>query len=146
VTDVVAPCSGRIVPIEKISDPVFSAQMLGPGVGIAPEASEMTVVAPIAGRVVKAMPHAFVVMAGSVGVLTHLGIDTVQLQGEGFTVLADEGKAVQAGDPMVRWRPGVVAARGIDSTVIVVAMDRPAGSVEVLAEGPVVEGDLLFRV
>ena len=108
MTDVVAPCSGRIVPIEKISDPVFSAQMLGPGVGIAPEASEMTVVAPIAGRVVKAMPHAFVVMAGSVGVLTHLGIDTVQLQGEGFTVLADEGQAVQAGDPMVRWRPGAV--------------------------------------
>ncbi len=47
---------------------------------------------------------------------------------------------------MVRWRPGAVAARGIDPTVIVVAMDRPAGSVEVLAEGPVVEGDLLFRV
>ncbi len=50
-------------------------------------------------------PHAFVVLGDGVGVLVHLGINTVRLEGAGFEVLATQGADVAAGDPMVRWDP-----------------------------------------
>ena len=80
--------------------------MVGPGVAIDPDPGEVTVVSPIAGKVVKVHPHAFVVLgADGVGVLVHLGINTVRLEGKGFEVLVEQGSTVEAGDPMVRWDP-----------------------------------------
>ena len=67
--------------------------MVGPGVAIEPDPGETTVVSPIAGKVVKVHPHAFVVLgADGVGVLVHLGINTVRLEGKGFEVLVDPGR------------------------------------------------------
>ena len=74
--------------------------MVGPGVAIEPDPGEVTVVSPIDGTVVKILPHAFVVLASSgVGVLVHLGINTVRLDGAGFEVLGRQGATVRAGDP-----------------------------------------------
>ena len=70
-------------------------------------------VSPIAGKVVKVHPHAFVVLgADGVGVLVHLGINTVRLEGKGFEVLAEQGATVAAGDPMVRWDPATISGDG----------------------------------
>lgn len=147
MTEVLSPCPGRAFPIAEVGDPVFSSQMLGPGVGIEPEASRTTTIAPIPGTLVKIMPHAFVVLGSDgVGVLTHLGINTNTLKGEGFDVVGVEGATVQAGDPMVTWDPSTVSGDNIATTVIVVAMDRPADSVDVQADGRVGAGDVLFRV
>jgi sugar PTS system EIIA component len=148
VTEVLAPCPGRVVPLSATGDPVFAAEMVGPGVAIDPEPGQSTVVSPIAGKVVKVHPHAFVVLGSDgVGVLVHLGINTVRLEGKGFEVLVEQGSSVVAGDPMVRWDPAAITGEDISTMVPVVAMDRPKGSVPAPAEGSVAAiGDVLFTV
>jgi len=147
VTDVLAPCPGRLIPITDTPDPVFSAEMVGPGVAIDPEPGETTVLAPISGKVVAMHPHAFVVLGrDGVGVLVHLGINTVKLEGAGFEVLVQKGDTVAVGDPMVRWDPATITGEGLSPIVPVVAMDRPKGSVPQPVPGPVKAGDLLFAL
>jgi PTS system glucose-specific IIA component len=145
---VLAPCPGRVVPLTSVDDPVFAAEMVGPGVAIDPDPGEVTVVSPVAGTVVKLHPHAFVVLHPSgVGVLVHLGINTVRLEGRGFEVLATEGATVAAGDPMVRWDPATISGDDISTVVPVVAMDRPKGSVPApTADAVAVTGEPLFTI
>jgi sugar PTS system EIIA component len=145
---VLAPCGGRLVAMTDVPDPVFAAEMVGPGIAIDPEPHEATVVSPIAGKVVKMLPHAFVVLGDEgVGVLVHLGINTVRLEGKGFEVLASQRATVGAGDPMVRWDPTTITDEDMSTMVIVVAMDRPKGSVPPPDDGAVAAaGDLLFTV
>lgn len=146
---VLAPCAGRVIAMADVPDPVFAEEMVGPGVAIEPEPGPTTVVSPIAGTVLKVLPHAFVVLGDGVGVLVHLGINTVRLEGEGFDVLATQGSDVAAGDPMIRWDPsGLPASAGgqdVSAVVPVVVMDAPRGSVTSDALGTsVAAGDLLF--
>jgi len=147
-TQVLAPCPGRVLALADAPDPVFASEMVGPGVAIDPDPGEVTVVSPIAGKVVKVHPHAFVVLGSDgVGILVHLGINTVRLEGAGFEVLATQGSTVQAGDPMVRWDPSTISGEDISTVVPVVAMDRPKGSVPAPAEGArATVGQLLFTV
>jgi sugar PTS system EIIA component len=146
--DILAPCPGRLVAMTDVPDPVFAAEMVGPGIAIDPEPRETTVVSPIAGKVVKMLPHAFVVLGDQgVGILVHLGINTVRLEGKGFEVLATQRATVQAGDPMVRWDPTAITDEDMSTMVIVVAMDRPMGSVPPPAEdAEAAAGDVLFTV
>jgi phosphotransferase system IIA component len=122
--------------------------MVGPGVAIEPDPGPATVVSPIAGRVLKVHPHAFVVLGGDgVGVLVHLGINTNRLDGEGFEVLATQGDTVDVGTPMVRWDPSAISGEGISTVVPVVAMDRAKGSVPAPAgDRRVTPGELLFSL
>jgi PTS system glucose-specific IIA component len=146
-TDVLAPCPGRLMSITDTPDPVFAQEMVGPGVAIDPAPGETTVVSPIAGRLLKIHPHAFVVLADDgVGILVHLGINTVRLEGKGFDVLATEGDRVEAGTPMVRWDPSSITDPDMSPVVPVVAMDRPKGSVPAPQAVTVAAGDLLFSV
>jgi sugar PTS system EIIA component len=147
MTRVLAPCSGRLVALADVPDPVFSSEMVGPGVAIDPGPDPVTAVSPIAGTLVKVHPHAFVVLGDDrVGVLVHLGIDTVRLEGRGFEVLAEQGSTVAAGDPVVRWDPSTLED-GMSPLVPVVAMDRPKGSVPAPADGATVAtGDVLYDV
>ena len=143
-----APCPGRVLPLSACSDPVFSGEMVGPGLLIDPTPGETDVVSPIGGTVVKVHPHAFVV-AGSdgVAVLVHLGINTVKLEGAGFTVLTEQGATVEAGEAMVRWDPATITAEGMTTEVPVVLLDRPAGSVPAPADGATVDtGDTLVTI
>jgi PTS system glucose-specific IIA component len=148
VTTVLAPCPGRLVPLAEVPDPVFAAEMVGPGVAIDPDPGDVTVVSPIAGTAVKVHPHAFVVLgADGLGVLVHLGINTVRLEGRGFEVLADEGGLVDEGAPMVRWDPSTISGPDISPMVLVVALDRPPGSVPAPEPGGVaVTGQALFII
>jgi PTS system glucose-specific IIA component len=146
VTEVLAPCAGTVLALADVPDPVFSAEMVGPGVAVDPVRAETTVVAPIGGKVLKALPHAFVVLGtDGTGVLVHLGIDTVRLEGEGFEVLVDEGATVAAGDPVVRWNPTDVEAGGRSPVIPVCVMDGPKGAVtSPLAGTSAATGDVLF--
>ncbi len=145
VRQVLAPVGGQVVPLADVPDPVFAEEMVGPGAAIEPTGEVVDVVAPVAGRIVKLHPHAFVVLSDDgVGVLVHLGIDTVRLEGRGFTLLASEGDTVGEGDAVVRWDPSTVE-QGMSTTVPVVLMDRPKGSVDV-APHPVAAGEPLFDV
>ncbi len=103
-------------------------------------------VSPIDGTLLKLHPHAFVVVgAGERGVLVHLGIDTVQLEGRGFTLLAEEGATVRAGQALVRWDPAAVRDGGRSPVCPVVALEASADALsdlvdagEVAAGAPVV--------
>ncbi len=95
MTEVLAPVAGRLLPLSAVPDEVFAGEMVGSGVAIEPsvpaDGAEAVVVAPVTGTVLKLHPHAAIILASDgVGVLVHIGIDTVNLNGEGFTLLAAE--------------------------------------------------------
>jgi glucose-specific phosphotransferase system IIA component len=147
MTQVLAPLAGRLLPLSEVPDPVFAVEMVGPGVAVDPSGDQVTVVAPIAGTVVKAHPHAFIVLgADGVGVLVHLGIDTVRLEGKGFELHVTDGVTVAAGDPVVTWDISVTRAEGLSPVVPVVAMDQPKGSIPAPDGGMVSVGELLYEL
>jgi len=143
-----APLAGVVTAMADVPDPVFGAELVGPGLAIDPARDEeVGVVAPIDGTIVKIHPHAFVVASpDGRAALVHLGLDTVQLAGAGFTVVAAEGDEVRAGDVVVTWRPAEVEAGGRSPICPVVALDGTAGAVvPVAAVGSSVGvGDDLF--
>jgi PTS system N-acetylglucosamine-specific IIA component len=141
-----SPVAGRLVGLAGVPDPVFSGAMVGPGTAVDPLPEPAAVGSPIDGTLVKLHPHAFVVLSdGGRGVLVHLGIDTVQLGGEGFELLVEEGAAVTAGQPLVRWDPAAVAASGRSPVCPVVALDATGDALRELREdGEVAPGDQLF--
>lgn len=142
---VLAPVAGTVVGLAAVPDPVFAQALVGPGTAIDPAREPGTAVAPVDGTIAKLHPHAFVVVtAEGRGVLVHLGIDTVNLKGEGFETLAAEGDKVAAGDPLVRWNPADVEARGLSPVCPVVALDAAADALALAPEGPVGVGAELF--
>jgi PTS system N-acetylglucosamine-specific IIA component len=141
-----APVAGRAVRLADVPDEVFAQGLVGPGTAINPKPAPDDALAPVSGLLAKLHPHAFVVVAeGGRGVLVHLGIDTVQLRGAGFELLAKEGEPVAAGQPMVRWDPAAVAASGRSPLCPVVALDAPWSALSAVVEqGEVAAGGPLF--
>lgn len=110
---VLAPLDGMVIDLEMVPDEVFAQKMVGDGVAIDPSGS--VAVAPVSGQLVKLFPggHAFGISTdGGVELIVHLGLDTVELQGEGFERLATEGQAVVAGTPIVRFDRAAIEHRG----------------------------------
>ena len=94
----VAPVTGEYLPLSEVSDPVFSQGVMGDGYAVNPTAG--TIVAPVAGTIalIQDTLHAFMLRTDNGGeVLVHIGIDTVELGGEGFTKIANVGDKVEAG-------------------------------------------------
>lgn len=146
MTSVTSPLAGRAIGLTAVPDPVFSGAMVGPGTAIDPAREPSEAVAPVDGIVVSLHPHAFVVVDDQGhGVLTHLGIDTVQLNGEGFELLVNKGDTVQRGQSIVRWDPAGVEAAGKSPICPIVALEATAESLSGLVEdGDVKAGDALF--
>ncbi|HEV3462603.1 MAG TPA: PTS glucose transporter subunit IIA [Actinomycetota bacterium] len=144
---VLAPLPGRVLPLSEVPDPVFAGAMVGPGAAVDPPRGPVQAVAPVDGRIAKLHPHAFVVVTSSGrGVLVHLGIDTVQLEGEGFRLLAAEGEEVSAGTPLVEWDTAAVEAGGRSPVSPVIALDAPPEAIgETVTGGQVEAGAELFR-
>jgi PTS system glucose-specific IIA component len=140
-----APVAGTIVPMTDVPDPVFAEEMVGPGLAVLPVLEPGVAVSPVDGRVSTLHPHAYVVVAGDRGVLVHLGIDTVRLDGAGFELLTEAGATVACGQPMVRWNPAAVQKGGLSPVCPVVALDATAGELSGLASGSVSSGSTLFR-
>jgi glucose-specific phosphotransferase system IIA component len=130
-TSVIAPVGGRAVPLQDVPDPVFSQGMVGYGAAIDPPRGVVDAVAPVSGKILKLLPHAYIVMTpDNVGILVHLGLDTVQLKGEGFTTHVSQGDDVTAGQVIITYDVPAVAAKGLNPIVPVVVMDeREQGNV-----------------
>ena len=133
---VLAPVAGTVVAMADVPDPVFAGEIVGPGLAIDPTRDGVVVVvAPVAGTVVKLHPHAFVIQSDARrGALVHLGLDTVQLGGEGFTLHAREGQVVEAGDDVISWDPGQVESGGRSPICPVVALQGAPDDITALAE------------
>lgn len=145
---VLSPIAGRVLPLAEVPDPVFAGQMVGSGAAVEPPAGEMfDVVSPVAGKVIKLLPHAFVVVESSGrGVLTHVGIDTVKLKGEGFKLLIAQGDTVEAGAPVMRVDPTAALAAGYSMVSPVVVLDTKPDTATLAAAGTVAAGEQLFSL
>ena len=144
-----APLTGRLVPLAQVPDPVFSAGTVGPGVGIDP--SEGRLVAPAPGRVEYIFPggHALTMTTASgLELILHLGIDTVRLAGQGFTVRVEAGQEVKAGELLAEFDPEAVAKAGFSPvSLMVVANAGRTSAVWASPSGPVRAGhDPVLRV
>ena len=146
-----APVSGTVVPLDQVSDPAFAQGMLGAGLGIAPEGD--VAYAPVSGVVtadVKTRHALLIRTTEGAEVLLHVGLDSVALRGEGFRCLAEKGDEVCAGQPLIVFDRALIAARGLDPTVMVTVSNSDAfapveavGGSEVVAAG---EAVLRWRV
>ena len=124
-TSVQAPVKGRAVPLQDVPDPVFAQGMVGYGAAVDPPRAVIEAVAPVSGKVLKLLPHAYIVVTpDNVGILVHLGIDTVRLNGEGFTTHVRQGDDVTAGQVVITYDVPSVEAKGLSPIVPVVVMDE----------------------
>ena len=142
--EVLAPLDGVVVPLESVPDEVFAEKMAGDGVAIDP--SGQVAVAPVAGDLVKLFPggHAFgISMAGDVELIVHIGLDTIELKGQGFENIAEEGQKVRAGTPIVRFDRATIERAG--KVILSPVVSSGAGTIVRRASGKVRAGrDVLF--
>lgn len=140
MVDVLAPVSGLREDVRQIPDPVFAAGIVGPGAAICPHHGKQVAVAPINGTLVKLHPHAFLILSDKgPSVLVHLGIDTVHMHGDGFTLVAEEMQRVSAGAEIIRWDPDYVEETGRSPMCAVVVLDCPYQAVALQPNGSEVE-------
>ncbi|MDO6447806.1 PTS sugar transporter subunit IIA [Oceanobacillus profundus] len=114
VTDVSinAPVSGEVVALEEVPDPVFSEKMMGDGVAIKPTNGE--VVSPVIGEIIQVFPtkHAVGIRAeNGAEILIHIGLETVSLDGEGFTSYVGEGDQVKQGDKLIHFDMDIIRGK-----------------------------------
>lgn len=116
-----SPTKGRIVRLDVVPDDMFSKKMLGDGVAL--ELQDDIIRAPQDGRIKVLFPskHAFVVETKEgVEILVHIGLDTVNLQGEGFEAIAKVEDKVKAGDPIVKVNRALIKSKGVNLITMVV--------------------------
>lgn len=124
---ILSPVAGRLMNLEATGDPVFASRALGEGVGVVPETTgETAVLAPVSGmlKTVARTGHAFGIKTdGGIEVLVHIGIDTVDMDGEGFAVVVAKGERIAAGEPLATVDFGKVAAAGHSVVVVVTVVN-----------------------
>ena len=143
-----ADAKGTVVPMEQIPDEVFAQGILGQCCGIDP--TEGKVYAPIDGEITQAPDsgHALGIQGvGDVEVLIHVGVDTVEMKGDGFSPKVKVGDKIKKGDLLLEMDLGKIAAAGHPAVVITVITntDDFAG-VEVVASGTVEPGADLIKI
>lgn len=146
-TVLVSPMQGEVMPLEKMNDAAFAGGAMGQGMAIRPTLGELR--APCDGIVQVVFPTRHVVMmsdAQGAEIMMHIGIDTVEAKGEGFTALVAEGQAVKAGDVLIRFDIEALAAKGYDlTTAVLIANGENYAPLAYQAEaGSISAGEALF--
>ncbi|MFE7628882.1 beta-glucoside-specific PTS transporter subunit IIABC [Kocuria sp. NPDC057446] len=140
--EVLSPVDGTAVALTEVPDKVFASEAMGKGLGIVP--TDGHVYAPISGTVKAAMKsgHAYGIKSpGGIEVLVHIGIDTVQLNGRGFSPAVTRGDHVKAGDLLAVVDLDVVAEAGYDpTTLVVITNTAQLTDVVPVAQGTVTHG------
>ena len=144
-----SPMAGELVALSDVNDEAFASGALGPGVAISP-AAHAVVVAPCDGKVTVAFPtgHAYGLKSASgVQILIHIGMDTVKLDGKGFTPRVSKGDIVKRGDVLAEVDWDVIREAGYDTiTPMVVTNKKKFGEVTPAAPGPVGISDTVVTV
>lgn len=134
VAELHAPISGKAIRMTEAPDPVFSSEILGKGCAIWPEDDVVT--SPVAGEVTVTMGHAVGIMSESdIEVLVHVGVDTVNLEGKGFTSYVKLGDTVTVEQPLLKMdRPAIAEAGYKDCVVLVVSNSADFASINMAVD------------
>ncbi|SFL54367.1 PTS system, glucose-specific IIA component [Gracilibacillus orientalis] len=148
-TDLIAPLSGKVIPLGQVPDQVFSQKMMGDGVAIEP--ADKQVVSPVDGEVVDVFKtkHAVSLKTdGGAEILVHMGLETVELDGKGFDIQVENGQKLKKGDPLATFDINTIAAEGYKTVTPVIllngeefAMSNIAGEQDAIAGE-----DVLFHI
>lgn len=146
--EIYLPIVGKVIPLKAIADGVFSEGILGMGAGIEPE--EGVVYAPFDGKIVQVADtkHALGLESlNGIELLIHVGMDTVEMKGEGFDVLVNEGQSVVRGQKLMTFSMDVIKEAGHPATTaVIVTNSNQFESVLVLEEGNKQKDDVMIRV
>jgi len=127
-----APIKGTVIDITDVPDAVFSGKMMGDGVGIEPE--ENVITAPCDGKVILVAKtlHAVAVEAQGVEILIHIGMDTVELNGQGFSAHVGTGDVVKKGDPLISFDREYISKQGkiLITPVVITNMEQRVNRLE----------------
>lgn len=143
---VYAPVSGEIVKLENVNDPVFSKKMMGDGIAIVPNSRK--IYSPISGIVSMIFPtkHAIGITNDmGIGVILHIGIETVNLNGEGFDLKVSHGKKVNVGDLLMNIDLDLISKK-YDPTTMIVFDGGDTINIKCLKEGVCQAGDSLLEL
>ena len=124
-TMIQALVKGQLIPIENVEDPVFSSGAMGKGFAIKPK--ENLLYSPVDGRIASIFPtkHAIVIETkDGIQLLIHIGLDTGELNGEGFTLTISEGDYVSRGDQIANIDFDFIIKQGKGNTVVVVFLEN----------------------
>lgn len=145
---IASPLNGDVVALADVSDPVFASEAMGKGIAIKP--TDQTVYSPVDGTVQMVFDtgHAYGVKSDDgVEILIHLGIDTVSMDGKGFSQKVVANQAIKKGDVLGTFNLEDIAAAGLDSTtMIIVTNTADYAEVNPVAAGKVAKGDALITV
>lgn len=142
-----APCSGVLIPIEEVADEVFAGKMAGEGVAIIPSVGLF--VAPIDGRITQIFEtlHAYTIKNfEGLEVMVHIGLDTVTLQGKGFTPLASEGDIVKVGDGIIKADLAFLKANEKDIVTPVIITNAASRKTIIKKTGEIKTRDIIMEV
>ncbi|AKP66553.1 PTS sugar transporter subunit IIA [Companilactobacillus ginsenosidimutans] len=122
-----APIDGQLIPLDQVKDDVFSKKMMGDGFAVEP--NDGTVVSPVEGTVSSVFPTKHAMMIESkegLEIMLHLGLDTVELNGEPFDVTVKEGQSLTAGQQIASMDLDKITQSNKETTVIVIVsnMDK----------------------
>lgn len=122
--------SGKVISIEEVPDKVFSEKVLGDGIAIEPD--DNTLIAPANGEIINVMDGSFhacgMQLANGVELLFHIGLDTVNMNGDGFKCFVKEGDTVKAGDKLIQFDPDKIKAAGHPTITMMVVTDEGSSS------------------
>ena len=144
---VMMPLEGKVIPLEELPDETFASAILGGGCGIEPTGK--TVYAPFDGTVnqVASTLHAVgLTSEDGIEILVHVGMDTVEMKGNGFTSLVKEGTKVKAGTPLLKVDLEAIRAAGHPTaTALIVTNSDDLPEISVVANGDAAAGTPVFK-
>lgn len=145
---IVSPLQGNLHSLKHVDDGMFSEEILGQGVAIEP--AEGTVLSPVNGIVsaIFESKHAIGITSGDgVELLIHVGIDTVQLNGEGYEYFVEKGQEIQIGDKLIQFDLEGIKAKGYKViTPVVITNSAEVGDILIANEGPIHFGEEIIKV
>ena len=118
---IVVPVDGMLIPLNEVPDQMFSQKLMGDGFAVIPEGN--IIVAPLSGVAESVFPtgHAVGIKTkDGIECIVHIGLDTVELNGEGFKPLIKQGTKIKAGDPMIESDRELISSKGYSVTTMVV--------------------------
>lgn len=145
---ILSPMDGEVVPLEKVNDEVFSSKMMGDGIAILP--SDGKVYAPVAGEITVAMDsnHAVGIQSDEgAEILIHIGIDTVEMKGEGFKSYVKQGDQVAVGDLLLEADLNAIKEHEYDTTTMIIVTNTfDYSDFQIQKEGSIEHSEALLKI